>query len=242
MPINPDKLYERFLVTGDHKPDVGLSVSGETLRNPSEAENFLNHYRQTVGAEKPATAASRFSYHTMRPMLRGPFYCLGRWNRCFGLELNQMIYQQHNNAEHGHEWGVMVENLQWEKLNGEVRPAARDEVMARWINRHYRPMFETLEEISGLNQHVLWENLAHVLALYYPRWIKESEDEQVEQQFREDFDRLHDPTIGSRSNPLAESFNRYDIRTNFEPDFQRQSCCLNYRLEEYCGRCPLPES
>jgi ferric iron reductase protein FhuF len=229
------------LVTGEQKNDVGLSVAGQRLRQPDQLKPFLDDYADTVGAEKLSTAASRFSYHMMRPMIRGPFYLLAYGNGRFPFGLDRVTYQEHTDAEIGHEWGLKVDALKIETNDTSSRDTLRDETIRDLLDQHYRPIFESLGSVAGIGKRTLWENLAHVLGLYYPRWIDESPRQAITNNLKSDLKRLHDQRILGEKNPLAEPLKSYSLMDRDDNRFVRTTCCLNYRIEEYCERCPLPD-
>jgi ferric iron reductase protein FhuF len=241
-PINRETLYERFLVTDQQKDDVGLSVTGQRLSQPDQLQSFLKDYAEAVGAEKSTTAASRFSYHMMRPMLRGPFYLLAYANGRFPFGLDRVTYQEHTDAETGHEWGLNVDALTIETNDPSSRDNLRDDTIRDLIDHHYGAIFGSLSDVTGIGTRTLWENLAHVLGLYYPRWIEESSDPAASDNLKSDLKRLHDQRILGKTNPLAEPLKSYSLLDRDDNRFERTTCCLNYRIEEYCERCPLPDS
>ncbi|MFB6346739.1 MAG: IucA/IucC family C-terminal-domain containing protein [bacterium] len=236
-----DVLEDRFLITGDTREDVSREVDRDSLMEPKHLEEFLEWYVRDMECPDRHTAASRFHFHMMRPMLRGPIFTLSIRNEVINWGPEQFLYQKHKNGEEGHEWGAKLSPLHVESIEKGDRKKARSAVYKQVFAGHFEPIFQSMKQITTIPLRTLWENLAHVLMVYVPKWNKEANGSSTRNRLESDLDYLCSATIKDWENQLSEPLKDLQTQLRNRGYFERTTCCLNYRLERYCESCPLTD-
>lgn len=237
-PSASERLRNHFLIHGDRADDVTFEVRHADLLEPSTLWIFLENYGEAMGADDHHTAASRWSYHLFHPLLKGTLAAHYRYGIPLELDPRRLRYQHHEGARPGYEWGVQT---------GMDAPSPdfthRIRALRRILGDFFSPMFRVLSEVSRLPNRVLVENLEHVLTLFLARQRRVSPGESLRlETLQEDLHLLGGHTAADpRLLRLREAMLRAYEQSR-DASWTRTTCCLNYRLEAPCDRCPLPSS
>lgn len=115
------------------------------------------------------------------------------------------------------------------------RNEERKEIVTELFSKGFEPIWDALNQYTGISKRVLWENIAvYILWLY--NQLKE--DSSVNQhQLETDFTYLFYEATG-------DQFGQYEVNPLkcYARRESRQTCCLSYQLagkKKYCKSCPI---
>jgi ferric iron reductase protein FhuF len=150
--------------------------------------------------------------------------------------------------EYAHDGGLWTSSLPMDVTATAYAPGARDAwreaIVGALFRTFFAPLWQSLSQVSGLPQHILWENTAvRVYSLYQGRMegltpIRRSANRRILPGCWKRLNRHCLVCHGTRSNAFVARYNR---RGGKQVRFRR-TCCFYYKTVqpvEYCHNCPL---
>ena len=219
------------------------SVPGEALRDAQTCREVLVRVMPLIGAPDQAIAASLFAKRVAFLASGSVLYAMSVFDKGLPLSLTAC------RLEYAHDNGLWTSSLPADITATGYAPGARDAwretIVSTLFRTFFAPLWQSLSQVSGLPEHILWENTAvRVYSLYQGRMEGLSADQEKRQQA--DFAWLleeADPSLfGLPWNPLRR------FRRPLQKDVAgnrvrfRRTCCFYYKTVqpvEYCHNCPL---
>ncbi len=219
------------------------SVPGEAMRDAQTCRAILERVMPLIGAPDMAVAASLFAKRVAFLASGNVLYAMSVFDKGLPLSLNSC------RLEYAHDDGLWSSSLPVEVTATGYAPGARDAwreaIVSTLFRNFFAPLWQSLSQVSGLPQHILWENTAvRVYSLYQGR-MEGLTVEQGKRQ-REDFAWLLDGAdsslFGLPWNPLKRF--RRPLQRSAAGNMVRfrRTCCFYYKTVqpvEYCHNCPL---
>jgi ferric iron reductase protein FhuF len=206
----------------------------DRLLSPLEMDRLLEAFGRAKQTPHAAIAGSLFVKMYAR-MLTGAWKLLSVHNVRVNLTLSEVVLVW---PETDTDASIRLPDTAGEPLP--EQPGERNAVRDRWlqetIERHLRPLIETVSFRSGLSKAVLWENVFIYLHHGYEEWRQEAESDAERSRILADYAALteqggpfHIPS-GSFEHPLHPG---KQLRI-------RRTCCLKYALPDGtpCYSCP----
>jgi ferric iron reductase protein FhuF len=219
------------------------SVAGEAMQDEQTCREVLTRVMPLVGAPDLAIAASLLSKRIAFLASGCVLYAMSVFDSGLLISLSRC------RLEYAHDDGLWTSSLPLDVVEKDYAPGARDEwreaVVSMLFRGFFSPLWQSLSQVSGVPEHILWENTAvRIYSLYQGRM--EGLNEQQEQQKQSDYNWLlkeADPALfGLPWNPLKRF--RRPLQKSITGTMVRfrRTCCFYYKAaqpEEYCQNCPL---
>jgi hypothetical protein len=188
------------------------SVPGEAIGDVQTCRALLERVMPLIGAPDLAIAASLFAKRVAFLASGNVLYAMSVFDKGLPLSLNTC------RLEYAHDGGLWTSSLPMDVTATAYTPGAREAwreaIVGALFRTFFAPLWQSLSQVSGLSQHILWENTAvRVYSLYQGRM----EGLTVEQEERQQADfawLLEGPNRhclvchGTRSNAFAARYNR----------------------------------
>lgn len=235
-------LHNAFRLRSLSEADV-RSVAGSDLRDAQACRAFLERVMPLTGAPDLAIAASLFAKRVAFLASGNVLYAMSVFDKGLPLSLNT------TRLEYAHDNGLWTSSLPVDVITTSYAPGSRDAwregIVSALFKAFFAPLWQSLSQVSGLPEQILWENTAvRVYSLYQGRMEGLNAEQEMRQQA--DFDWLleeADPALfGLPWNPLKR------FRRPLQKDAKgkmvrfRRTCCFYYKAVqpvEYCHNCPL---
>ncbi|MDH4572827.1 IucA/IucC family C-terminal-domain containing protein [Salinicola acroporae] len=212
--------------------------------DPGRCRELLDHLGPVMGSPERRTTASLLSKRLAFLLTGAPLYALSVCDRRLDLSAANCI------IEYSHDDGLWTSSLPLWTLESEAlaasrRHRARREILHVLFAQTVAPLWRTLQDVGGVPERILWENLAVRVYSLYERRLSGVGDALTRQRREADYGFLltAQPSLfGLDFNPLARFFHP---RTRSDDDGSvrfRRTCCLYFkatRPSEYCQACPL---
>lgn len=219
------------------------SVPGETIGDVQTCRALLERVMPLIGAPDLAIAASLFAKRVAFLASGNVLYAMSVFDKGLPLSLNTC------RLEYAHDGGLWTSSLPMAVTATGYAPGAREAwreaIVGALFRTFFAPLWQSLSQVSGLPQSILWENTAvRVYSLYQGRMegLTVEQEERQQADFAWLLEGAEPSLFGLPWNPLKR-FRRplqqsaAGTRVRF-----RRTCCFYYKTVQpvaYCHNCPL---
>jgi siderophore-iron reductase FhuF len=210
------------------------------LLDESFLEDFLKNLAVAIGAPNQKAAASIFikRYAFLAVM---SLYAMTAWNKKLNVSLNHIKIEQ---AELGKDWlpSISLTDMTVQEWEGKNRENWRDGVLQDLFAHNVNPLISHLEKTIGISRLILWENIAVYIFWLYESVLKDTENDNVAQDFRYLFLDAEGQLFGHfNRNPLQKYVAEKTYMAEWDDEIRiRKTCCFSYQLPaaKRCKTCP----
>jgi ferric iron reductase protein FhuF len=234
------QIEELFNVSFSGAVPALFKLHGHELTHIPACQKLIDQMKQTYQVNSPIVAASLFSKAYGR-MLCSVLYAMSFLNKQLPASLQHIELSINDQGK-----PQMIFNHS-DLLDCRIpRNTWRDEIMTELFASHLYPVFQTLQQFTGLNQAILWENALVYIRHFYNHWIKEAVNSDLKLRLEADYyyvTSLAEPHIYGthKTNPLniEGRFIEHPVQSNEQLRI-RESCCLRYFMPDgkRCTVCP----
>ena len=152
------------------------------LLDKTYATGFMKSLAHSIGAPSERTAASifikRYAFIAVISL-----FAMTTGNKKMNLSLDNIEMEE---AKHGKDWLPMIslKNPSVEEWNGEGRNEWRKTIYLELFAHNLYPLIELFEKTFKVSKLVLWENIAVYLFWLYETELKDSDNPNVQDDFR----------------------------------------------------------
>lgn len=219
------------------------SVRGEMMRDEQVCRDVLERVMPLTGAPDLAIAASLLSKRIAFLASGSVLYAMSVFDKGLLISLSR------SRLEYAHDQGLWTSSLPVEVVATDYAAGARDAwreaVTGALFREFFSPLWQSLSQVSGVPEHILWENTAvRIYSLYQGRM--EGLDEEQEKRQQADFAWLLEDAapalFGLPWNPLKRFRRPLQKSATGKMVRFRRTCCFYYKAVqpvEYCHNCPL---
>jgi ferric iron reductase protein FhuF len=219
------------------------SVAGEAMQDEKICREVLEGVMPLTGAPDLAIAASLLSKRVAFLASGSVLYAMSVFDKGLPISLNC------SRLEYAHDNGLWTSSLPVAVVATGYAPGTRatwrEAVVSALFRDFFSPLWQSLAQVSGVPEHILWENTAvRIYSLYQGRM--EGLDENQERRQQADFAWLLEDAapalFGLPWNPLKRFRRPLQKSTSGKMVRFRRTCCFYYKAVqpvEYCHNCPL---
>ncbi|MFJ7728415.1 siderophore-iron reductase FhuF [Neobacillus sp. NPDC097160] len=224
-----------------YKSGLEQSFPVAELLDESFLKDFLKSLSDTLGAPNEKITASIFikRYAFLAVM---SLYAMTAWNKQLDVSLDNVLMEK---AESGENWlpAFSLKDATVKDLDpNENRSEWRKLVLKDLFANHIYPIIAKLEKSFGISKLILWENIAVYLFWLYESELKDSENDNVTDDFRFLLFEAEGQLFGANNlNPLQKYFSEKMYLPERDEEVRiRKTCCFSYQLPagKRCKTCP----
>ena len=217
------------------RPTTGNSFNVGNLLDKAYVTEFMKNLADSIGSPSERTAASifikRYAFIAVISL-----FAMTTGNKKMNLSLDNIEMEE---AERGKDWLPMIslKNPSVEEWNGEDRNEWRKNVYRELFADNLYPLIELFEKTFKVSKLVLWENIAVYLFWLYETELKDSDNPNVQDDFRFLIMEAEGRLFGRyHNNPIQKYFSE----KKYEDEVRiRKTCCFTYQLgSKRCKTCP----
>lgn len=222
----------------------GLSINGMDLLNTDNCRKVLDELGPLLGAPSRKITASllgkRISFLTTAACL----YPMSAFDLGIDVSLeNTVIDYSHNTKQ----WvsQMRLHDLKITSPSCENRGTWRQKLCKQLFCDNLSRLWQTFNEVSGIQLDILWENTAVRVYSLYERRLAKITSASIQKNVRDDFYYLlnqAEPSLFRHTTNPLQQFNFDKTPSEKGQTRYRDTCCYYYATPpcEYCSNCPLP--
>ncbi|MCL6572514.1 MAG: (2Fe-2S)-binding protein [Bacillus sp. (in: Bacteria)] len=211
------------------------------LQDEGFLRDFIKNLADTIGAPTEKIAApifiKRYAFLAVISL-----YAMSAWNKKVDVSLENVSME---NFDSGKEPWLPLFSLtdgRFEDWNGENRDLWRKTILKDLFANNIYPIIEKLEKTFQISKLILWENIAVYLFWLYENELKDSGNENVENDFRYLILEAEGQLFGPyHLNPFHKYFGEKMYSEEWDKEIRiRKTCCFSYQLPagKRCKTCP----
>lgn len=222
-----------------------LSIELNRLKDEAVLIRYLENLGLHIGSPNLRVTSSIFvkRYAFLAVIY---LYALTAWNKKLDVSLHNLILQTKKEEDI---WQPMFyfQSMVVQEAT-EDRNEWREEALKELFSKNIHGLINRLSKVTKQSKLILWENISLYIFWLYETVLLKSEDDQLRNRAKQDFNFLVQEAPGSLfgnypTNPIKQFYVNKRYINHLQDEVRvRNTCCLSYSLmgkTKYCKTCPL---
>ena len=232
-----NKLKTNFDIYLEHEMPKDIAITD--LLDEEKCLSFLQKYMQEIKAPNLSVAASMLSKRYAYLVVSSTLYSMVVFNGVLNLSVKACALTKERKL------CIQAGMYKWQDVKSLEREEWREKVLHHLFSTNIKPVLNILKKTSHVPSSILWENVAIRINSVYRKILAEELEPVKIKRLNSDFNFLKNASgdlFNLKENPIKHYLK---IGEELKLNPCRQTCCLNYKLEEnakgivYCNNCPI---